>query len=170
MSIAKDVASALLYLHEETASRIGHPFLTPAYMLLDEEMNARVADSGLARLLADQKTVDLVTNVMGSRGYLGPEYALNGQLSNEVDVHSYGVVLLELVSGRHGLQPSPDLPEPVPISMVPWAREARLARSTRKKGLSTLTQARRVSVIRCAQHQGYGRDDLPLGEFPKEQD
>ncbi|KAG0556393.1 hypothetical protein KC19_11G050500 [Ceratodon purpureus] len=121
MSIAKDVASALLYLHEETASRIIHRDVKPANILLDEKMNARVADFGLARLVADQETVDLVTNVMGTRGYLAPEYALNGQLSDKVDVYSYGVVLLELVSGRHGLQPSRDLPEPVPISMVQWA-------------------------------------------------
>ena len=51
------------------------------------------------------------------------EYALNGQLSDKVDVYSYGVVLLELISGRHGLQPSRDLPDPVPIAMVQWAWE-----------------------------------------------
>lgn len=70
MSIAKDVASALLYLHEETASRVIHPFVKPAYILLDEKMNAGVADFGLARLVADQETVDLVTNIMGTQGYL----------------------------------------------------------------------------------------------------
>jgi serine/threonine protein kinase len=72
VSIAKDVASGLLYLHEETANRIIHRDVKPANILLDEKLTARVADFGLARLVADQETVDLVTNVMGTRGYLAP--------------------------------------------------------------------------------------------------
>ena len=72
VSIAKDVASGLLYLHEETANRIIHRDVKPANILLDERWNARVADFGLARLVAEQEQMDLVTNVMGTRGYLAP--------------------------------------------------------------------------------------------------
>nr|PNR33871.1 hypothetical protein PHYPA_023687 [Physcomitrium patens] len=118
MTIAKDVANGLRCLHEETVNRIIHRDVKPANILLDEKMSARVADFGLARLVADQE-IDVVTNVMGTRGYLAPEYALNGHLSDKVDVYSYGVVLLELISGRHGMQLSEDA-EPIGISMVHW--------------------------------------------------
>ncbi|EFJ37001.1 hypothetical protein SELMODRAFT_77447, partial [Selaginella moellendorffii] len=126
LQIALDVARGLQYLHEDCAKvRIIHRDVKPGNILLDEDMRAHISDFGLAKLIAHHEEAEVVvSSVMGTRGYLAPEYVINGQLSEKVDVYSYGIVLLELVSGRRGMQSSVNVGAPEPVSIDEWAWEA----------------------------------------------
>jgi hypothetical protein len=103
--IALDVAQALNYLHNGCHPRVLHRDIKPSNILLDTSWNAFLSDFGLARLLGTSET-HATTDVAGTFGYVAPEYALTGRVSDKADVYSYGVVLLELLSGKKALDPS----------------------------------------------------------------
>eukprot|EP00250_Pteridium_aquilinum_P017841 c23800_g1_i1 orf=385-3969(-) len=103
--IALNVAQALDYLHNGCHPRVLHRDIKPSNILLDTSLNAYLSDFGLARLLGASET-HATTDVAGTFGYVAPEYALTGRVSDKADVYSYGVVLLELLSGKKALDPS----------------------------------------------------------------
>ncbi|XP_054796091.1 cysteine-rich receptor-like protein kinase 43 isoform X1 [Prosopis cineraria] len=92
-------ARGLAYLHEEFHVCIIHRDIKTNNILIDDDLQPKIADFGLARLLPEDKT-HLNTRFAGTLGYTAPEYAIHGQLSEKVDVYSYGVVILEIISGR----------------------------------------------------------------------
>ncbi|XP_021655998.2 cold-responsive protein kinase 1-like isoform X2 [Hevea brasiliensis] len=92
-------AQGLAYLHEQFHVCIIHRDIKPSNILLDDDFQPKIADFGLARLLPDDQT-HLSTKFAGTLGYTAPEYAIHGQLSEKVDTYSYGVVVLEIISGR----------------------------------------------------------------------
>ncbi|XP_028801993.1 cysteine-rich receptor-like protein kinase 2 isoform X2 [Neltuma alba] len=92
-------ARGLTYLHEEFHICIIHRDVKTNNILLDGDMQPRIADFGLARFLPEDKS-HLSTNFAGTLGYTAPEYVIHGQLSEKVDIYSYGVVVLEIISGR----------------------------------------------------------------------
>ncbi|KAK9069599.1 hypothetical protein SSX86_011503 [Deinandra increscens subsp. villosa] len=101
-NIVLDVAKGLAYLHYGVKPAIYHRDIKPTNILLDSDMGARVADFGLAKQSREGQT-HLTTRVAGTHGYLAPEYALYGQLTEKSDVYSFGVVVLEIMCGRKAL-------------------------------------------------------------------
>ncbi|CAA2961157.1 proline-rich receptor-like protein kinase PERK1 [Olea europaea var. sylvestris] len=118
LKIALGSAKGLGYLHEDCHPRIIHRDIKAANILLDYNFEAMVADFGLAKLTSDNNT-HVSTRVMGTFGYLAPEYASSGKLTEKSDVFSYGVMLLELITGRRPVDPTGKIMED---SLVDWAR------------------------------------------------
>ncbi|GLJ06293.1 hypothetical protein SUGI_0035600 [Cryptomeria japonica] len=99
LNIICGIARGLLYLHEDSHLRIIHRDIKASNILLDEKMEPKISDFGLARLIGQDES-HVETRVAGTYGYMAPEYAMQGQLSTKADVYSFGVVILEIIFGR----------------------------------------------------------------------
>ncbi|KAK8988522.1 hypothetical protein V6N11_029909 [Hibiscus sabdariffa] len=100
-------AKGIAYLHEEFHACIIHRDIKPSNILLDRDFQPKIADFGLVRLLPEDQT-HLSTKFAGTFGYTAPEYAIHGQLSVKVDTYSFGVVVLEIISGLKNTETSLD--------------------------------------------------------------
>ncbi|XP_015969388.1 probable LRR receptor-like serine/threonine-protein kinase RKF3 [Arachis duranensis] len=117
--IALGTARGLAYLHYGAQPSIIHRDIKASNILLDEKFEAKVADFGLAKFNPEGMT-HMSTRVAGTMGYVAPEYALYGQLTERSDVFSYGVVLLELLSGRKALETDSD-GQPNALTDLAWS-------------------------------------------------
>ncbi|KGN44350.1 probable receptor-like serine/threonine-protein kinase At4g34500 [Cucumis sativus] len=116
MKIALGTAKGLAYLHEGLEPKVVHRDVKSSNILLDRKWNAKVSDFGLAKLLQSEASY-VTTRVMGTFGYVSPEYASTGMLNEGSDVYSFGVLLMEIITGRSPIDYSRP---PGEMNLVDW--------------------------------------------------
>uniref|UniRef100_A0A7N2LJI5 non-specific serine/threonine protein kinase n=1 Tax=Quercus lobata TaxID=97700 RepID=A0A7N2LJI5_QUELO len=99
-NIIEGIIQGLIYLHKYSRLRVIHRDLKASNILLDENMNPKISDFGMARMFKQNELVANTNRIVGTYGYMSPEYAMKGVFSIKSDVYSFGVLMLEMVSGR----------------------------------------------------------------------
>ncbi|KAG6752498.1 hypothetical protein POTOM_044736 [Populus tomentosa] len=118
--IIEGIAQGLLYIHKYSRLKVIHRDLKASNILLDEAMNPKISDFGMARMFGSDQTEADTKRVVGTYGYMSPEYALYGKFSEKSDVFSFGVLLLELVTGKRN---SEFFGSELPLTLQGWAWE-----------------------------------------------
>ncbi|XP_052481047.1 receptor-like kinase TMK3 isoform X2 [Gossypium raimondii] len=167
LTIALDVARGVEYLHGLAQQSFIHRDLKPSNILLGDDMRAKVADFGLVRLAPADGKQSIETRLAGTFGYMAPEYAVTGRVTTKVDVFSFGVILMELISGRKALdetQPEESL------HLVTWFRRKYINNDTFQKVIDKtihlddgkLTSIRTVTELacHCCAREPYQRPDM----------
>ncbi|XP_024032223.1 probable serine/threonine-protein kinase At1g01540 [Morus notabilis] len=118
INIILGTAKGLAYLHEGLEPKVVHRDVKSSNILLDRQWNAKVSDFGLAKLLCSENSY-VTTRVMGTFGYVAPEYACTGMLNEKSDVYSFGILIMELISGRSPVDYSRPQGE---VNLVDWLK------------------------------------------------
>ncbi|KAK9078254.1 hypothetical protein SSX86_002311 [Deinandra increscens subsp. villosa] len=164
MNIAIGSAEGILYLHHNATPHIIHRDIKASNVLLDAEFKAQVADFGFAKLIPDGAT-HVTTRVKGTLGYLAPEYAMLGKASESCDVYSFGILLLELASGK---KPIEKVNAATRRSIAEWAlplacqkRFSEIA-DPKLKGSYSVEELKRVVLVGlvCARNQAEKRPTI----------
>ncbi|EXC32839.1 putative serine/threonine-protein kinase [Morus notabilis] len=118
MNIILGTAKGLTYLHEGLEPKVVHRDIKSSNILLDKQWNPKVSDFGLAKLLGSERSY-VTTRVMGTFGYVAPEYASTGMLNERSDVYSFGILLMEIITGRNPVDYSRPAGE---VNLVEWLK------------------------------------------------
>ncbi|KAI4317383.1 hypothetical protein L6164_025255 [Bauhinia variegata] len=166
VAIALDVARGVEYLHSLAQQSFIHRDLKPSNILLGDDMRAKVADFGLVKNAPDGK-YSVETRLAGTFGYLAPEYAATGRVTTKVDVYAFGVVLMELITGRRALDDSmPDERS----HLVSWFRRVLINKENIPKAIDqaldpdeeTMESIYKVAELagHCTAREPYQRPDM----------
>ncbi|XP_050131229.1 receptor protein kinase TMK1-like isoform X4 [Malus sylvestris] len=166
LTIALDVARGVEYLHGLASQTFIHRDLKPSNILLGDDMRAKVSDFGLVRLAPEGKA-SIETRLAGTFGYLAPEYAATGRMTLKVDVYSFGVILMELITGRRAIDESQ--PEES-LHLVTWFRRMLINKDAFRKAIDptidlneeTLSSINTVAELagHCSAREPYQRPDM----------
>ncbi|PWA40096.1 Concanavalin A-like lectin/glucanase, subgroup [Artemisia annua] len=167
VSIALDVARGVEYLHSLAQSSFIHRDLKPSNILLGDDMRAKVADFGLVKNAPDGK-YSVETKLAGTFGYLAPEYAATGRVTTKVDVFAFGVVLMELITGRKALDEN--MPDER-CHLVTWFRRVLISKENMFKAIDqtletedeeTLDSISKVAELagHCTAREPFQRPDM----------
>ncbi|XP_030447823.1 receptor protein kinase TMK1-like [Syzygium oleosum] len=166
LSIALDVARGVEYLHGLAHQTFIHRDLKPSNILLGDDMRAKVSDFGLVRLAPEGKC-SIETRLAGTFGYLAPEYAVTGRVTTKADVFSFGVILMEMITGRRALDETQ--PEDS-VHLVTWFRRMHLNKDTFRKAIDpvidldeeTLASISTIAELagHCSAREPYQRPDM----------
>ncbi|XP_022751262.1 probable serine/threonine-protein kinase At1g01540 [Durio zibethinus] len=119
MNIILGTAKGLTYLHEGLEPKVVHRDIKSSNILLDKRWNPKVSDFGLAKLLGSESSY-ITTRVMGTFGYVAPEYASTGMLNERSDVYSFGILIMEIITGRNPVDYSRP---PEEVNLIEWLKK-----------------------------------------------
>ncbi|KAK9948936.1 hypothetical protein M0R45_004489 [Rubus argutus] len=119
MNIILKTAKGLSYLHEGLEPKVIHRDIKSSNILLDKQWNAKVSDFGLAKLIGSERSY-ITTRVMGTFGYVAPEYASTGMLNERSDVYSFGILIMEIITGRNPVDYNQP---PGEVNLVEWLKK-----------------------------------------------
>ncbi|KAJ7559545.1 hypothetical protein O6H91_04G090300 [Diphasiastrum complanatum] len=166
LSIALDVARGLEYLHGLAQESFIHRDLKPSNILLDDDSRAKVSDFGLVKLAPEGK-YSVETKLAGTFGYLAPEYAVTGRVTTKADVFSFGVVMMELISGRRALDETQSEEN---LHLVAWFRRTQTIEGSFAKVIDPAMEMnsesfQSICVVaelagHCVARQPYQRPDM----------
>ncbi|KAG8382673.1 hypothetical protein BUALT_Bualt05G0101700 [Buddleja alternifolia] len=166
LTVALDVARGVEYLHGLAQQSFIHRDLKPSNILLGADMRAKVADFGLVRLAPDGKA-SIATKLAGTFGYIAPEYAVTGRVSTKIDVFSFGVILMEMITGRKALDENQADDSQ---HLVTWFRRMLINKDTFRKAIDptleldeeTLASVSTVAGLagHCSAREPYQRPDM----------
>jgi serine/threonine protein kinase len=171
LRIALGSGKGIAYLHELADPPIIHRDIKSNNILLDENLTAKVADFGLSKLVGDPEKTHVTTQVKGTMGYLDPEYYMTNQLTEKSDVYGYGVVMLELLTGKSPIERGKYVVREVKTKMnksrslydlQELLDTAIIASSSNLKGFEKYVDL----ALRCVEEEGVSRPSM--GEVVKE--
>ncbi|CAM0954470.1 unnamed protein product [Alopecurus aequalis] len=163
LRIALESAKGLEYLHKGCNPPIIHRDVKATNILLNEKMEARIADFGLSKAFNSNDSIVYTNTLVGTPGYVDPEYQTTMQLTTKSDVYSYGVVLLELVTGKPAI-----MQNPMPINIIRWSQQ-RLAQGNieavvdaRMRGAYDVNTVWKVAdiALKCTAQSSVQRPDM----------
>ena len=151
--VATGIAKGLAYLHEECLEWVLHCDVKPHNILLDADYNPKVADFGLSKLFNQAGIENSVfSKIRGTRGYMAPEWVFNLPITSKVDVYSYGMVVLEMITGRSPTsdQTSGDNQSGEQKTLVSWVRD-----KVQEEGLSWTSEEQIMDILDPMIRDGY---------------